>query len=225
MYAINFKNLISKEKTSITEISQYTGISRSTLTLLNNGTSKGIQFETLDKICTFLNCKPNDLIKILPDEYTFQTAMLPKESKTNKNYFEYFGELLTVQDEKKLVNSNKMVTAKGKPISIGFWKINPSPFEIIFGIPFYENNETMSIYGSNKNLLKLTSKTLSELDNKATIKLSKDIANFVIKRNPDIFSNKKEVTVGLKSQPKTNGAFNVSVNSFKIDQKTGNLTL
>lgn len=81
MYAINFKKIMLKKKTSITEISKATGISRSTLTLLSNGTSKGIQFDTLEKICYFLDCTPNDLIKIAPDSYSVQ---VPLQKKNNK---------------------------------------------------------------------------------------------------------------------------------------------
>lgn len=77
-----FQQLIKDKKSSITEISQATGISRSTLTLLSNGTSKGIQFDTLEKICSFLKCTPNDLIKIVSDSYIVHVDTQNMKEKT-----------------------------------------------------------------------------------------------------------------------------------------------
>lgn len=41
---------------STTELSCLTGISRTTITSLKSGTSKGVQFKTLDNLCRTLNC-------------------------------------------------------------------------------------------------------------------------------------------------------------------------
>ncbi len=47
---------------SITKISVQTGISRTTLTALYYGTSNGVQYETLDKLCKFFDCQIDDIL-------------------------------------------------------------------------------------------------------------------------------------------------------------------
>jgi len=48
------------------EVSLATGLSQKTLSALETGSSKGIEFSTLVKLCQFLKCAPNDLL-ILED--------------------------------------------------------------------------------------------------------------------------------------------------------------
>jgi putative transcriptional regulator len=43
-------------------LAKETGISYNTLHRLQSGTSQGITFEVLDKICTALDCAPGDLL-------------------------------------------------------------------------------------------------------------------------------------------------------------------
>jgi DNA-binding Xre family transcriptional regulator len=45
-------------------IADATGIGQKTLSALETGVSKGIEFSTLAKLCDFLKCTPNDLIII-----------------------------------------------------------------------------------------------------------------------------------------------------------------
>ena len=49
------------------EVSLATGLSQKTLSALETGASKGVEFATLAKLCQFLKCAPNDLL-ILEDE-------------------------------------------------------------------------------------------------------------------------------------------------------------
>lgn len=44
------------------DIAQATGLSQKTLSALETGASKGIDFATLAKLCDFLRCTPNDLL-------------------------------------------------------------------------------------------------------------------------------------------------------------------
>ena len=50
------------------EIASLTGISRKTLYNIYNDKTKGIEFETLNKLCFALDCTPNDILKYIPDE-------------------------------------------------------------------------------------------------------------------------------------------------------------
>ena len=45
-------------------ISEATGIGQKTLSALETGTSKGIEFNTLLRLCTFFNCTPGDVLVI-----------------------------------------------------------------------------------------------------------------------------------------------------------------
>lgn len=49
------------------EVSEATGIGQKTISSLERGASKGIEFNTLVKLCAFFKCTPGDLL-ILEDE-------------------------------------------------------------------------------------------------------------------------------------------------------------
>lgn len=51
-------------------LAKKTGISYTTLWRLGKGDSKGINFNTLEKICRALDCGPGDLLRIGPDDPT-----------------------------------------------------------------------------------------------------------------------------------------------------------
>ena len=68
MIKILLAEIMAKNKIrTIQKISKETGISRTTLTALYYGTSTGIQFSTLDRICRFFGCKIEELIDIADD--------------------------------------------------------------------------------------------------------------------------------------------------------------
>ena len=50
------------------EIVTLTGISRKTIYNIYNDKTKGIEFDTLDKLCFALDCTPNDLFRYIPDD-------------------------------------------------------------------------------------------------------------------------------------------------------------
>lgn len=50
------------------EIVTLTGISGKTIYNIYNDKTKGIEFDTLDKLCFALECTPNDLFRYIPDE-------------------------------------------------------------------------------------------------------------------------------------------------------------
>jgi DNA-binding Xre family transcriptional regulator len=56
-------------KLTQTAISEATGIGQKTLSALETGASKGIEFGTLAKLCAYLHCTPNDLLVLeeIPD--------------------------------------------------------------------------------------------------------------------------------------------------------------
>jgi len=48
----------------ISDLANATGLHRNGLTRLYNENTDGIKFETLEKICTALNCEISDLLEI-----------------------------------------------------------------------------------------------------------------------------------------------------------------
>ena len=46
------------------DVAQATGLSQKTLSSLETGASKGIDFATLAKLCDFLKCTPNELLLV-----------------------------------------------------------------------------------------------------------------------------------------------------------------
>lgn len=52
------------------EVAQATGLSQKTLSALETGTSKGVEFATIARLCHYLKCTPNDLL-VLEDEVSY----------------------------------------------------------------------------------------------------------------------------------------------------------
>ena len=45
------------------DLAAHIGITEANLSLLRQGKVKGIRFETLEKICDYLDCQPGDLLR------------------------------------------------------------------------------------------------------------------------------------------------------------------
>ncbi|WP_068983870.1 helix-turn-helix domain-containing protein [Lysinibacillus xylanilyticus] len=83
MIKCNLAVLLAERNIKISELSKRTGISRTTLTALNQNQSKGIQFDTFDTLCNFLKIKPNDLFIQEPLEYDFEVIEIQPSNAPN----------------------------------------------------------------------------------------------------------------------------------------------
>lgn len=45
------------------ELAEYVGITEANLSLLKQGKVKGVRFDTLERICEFLECQPGDVLR------------------------------------------------------------------------------------------------------------------------------------------------------------------
>jgi len=54
--------MLALRKTRSKDLAAHVGITETNLSLLKSGRVKGIRFETLDAICTYLDCQPGDLL-------------------------------------------------------------------------------------------------------------------------------------------------------------------
>lgn len=59
--------MLARRKVKSKDLAEHVGITEVNISLLKQGKVKGIRFETLDKICEFLDCQPGDLLVYVPD--------------------------------------------------------------------------------------------------------------------------------------------------------------
>ncbi|MBO5385631.1 helix-turn-helix transcriptional regulator [bacterium] len=68
MIVNNISTMIGHRKTDISEVAKIANLSYNTVYNLYYDKTKGIDFETLNKLCYTLNCTVSDLIKYVPDK-------------------------------------------------------------------------------------------------------------------------------------------------------------
>ncbi len=54
--------MLALRKRKSKELAEYIGITEQNLSIIKLGKAKGIRFETLAKICEFLDCRPGDIL-------------------------------------------------------------------------------------------------------------------------------------------------------------------
>lgn len=54
--------MLAKRKIRSKDLAVHIGITEANLSLLKQGKVKGVRFETLAKICEYLNCQPADIL-------------------------------------------------------------------------------------------------------------------------------------------------------------------
>jgi len=59
--------MLALRKARSRDLAAHVGITETNLSLLKSGRVKGIRFETLDAICTYLDCQPGDLLVHEPE--------------------------------------------------------------------------------------------------------------------------------------------------------------
>lgn len=60
--------ILGRKRINKAELSRFSGVSYSSVKSIYYNKTKGIEFETLDKLCNFLQCTPNDIFEFTPDE-------------------------------------------------------------------------------------------------------------------------------------------------------------
>ena len=63
MIVVNLDVMLARRKMSLTELSERVGITMANLSILKTGKARAIRFETLDKLCTALDCQPAELLE------------------------------------------------------------------------------------------------------------------------------------------------------------------
>ena len=67
--AINVRldEMLARRKKRSKELAEFVGITEQNISLIKTGRVKGIRFNTLEKMCEFLECQPGELLEYLPD--------------------------------------------------------------------------------------------------------------------------------------------------------------
>lgn len=60
--------ILAQRKVRSKNLAAHIGITESNLSLLKAGHVKGVRFETLARICQYLECQPGDLLEFVDDE-------------------------------------------------------------------------------------------------------------------------------------------------------------
>lgn len=68
MILVHLELQLRKKNMNLSELSEAVGISLTNMSLLKTTKVKGLRFETLNKICKVLDCKPGDILEYIPDE-------------------------------------------------------------------------------------------------------------------------------------------------------------
>ena len=65
---IHLGRLLGERKLRASEVARKTGINKNTPSSLYNEKVSGIRFDTLERLCKFLNCSIGELIEYIPEE-------------------------------------------------------------------------------------------------------------------------------------------------------------
>ena len=59
--------MLARRKVKSKDLAEHVGITEANMSLLKQGMVKGVRFDTLEKICAYLECQPADLLVYEPD--------------------------------------------------------------------------------------------------------------------------------------------------------------
>jgi putative transcriptional regulator len=60
--------MLARRKVRSKALAEHIGITEANLSLLKQGKVKGVRFDTIEKICAFLDCQPGDLLVYRPSD-------------------------------------------------------------------------------------------------------------------------------------------------------------
>ena len=63
---VNLDVMLARRKMRSRDLAAAVGITEQNISLLKSGKVKGVRFDTLERICTVLNCQPGDILEFIP---------------------------------------------------------------------------------------------------------------------------------------------------------------
>ena len=67
---VNLDVMLARRKMRSKELAERIGITEQNVSLLKSGKVKGVRFETLEQICSVLECQPGDILEYRSDAET-----------------------------------------------------------------------------------------------------------------------------------------------------------
>lgn len=67
MIKIHLSRIMGEKRLKISDVARMTDLHRNGITRLYNENTDGIKFDTLERLCSALNCTVGDLIEYIPD--------------------------------------------------------------------------------------------------------------------------------------------------------------
>ncbi len=65
---VNLSKVLKEKNITSKELCEYVGITEANMSILRSGKAKGIRFETLEKICEYLECEPGEILTFIEEE-------------------------------------------------------------------------------------------------------------------------------------------------------------
>jgi putative transcriptional regulator len=60
---VNLDVMMARRKVKSKDLAAFVGVTEQNMSLLKSGKIKGVRFSTLDRICTYLECQPGDILE------------------------------------------------------------------------------------------------------------------------------------------------------------------
>lgn len=74
---IRLNVMLAERNVKSKDLAEHVGITEANLSLLKQGKVKGVRFDTLERICGYLDCQPGDLLRYEKDDG------LPRAARNN----------------------------------------------------------------------------------------------------------------------------------------------
>ena len=207
MISIKLKETAKQKGYSLTDIANATHISMNTLSVLGRGDSKGIQFDTLNKICEFLSCTPNDILNFENDSLDISMNKLPE--RINGTLL-FSGELMPMSIIEDM-QEGRNTGFRGYPFFIELPEVSSGSITVVksgitpLSLSHFKERDTAgtSVYSLDKSIEYLNSLADSERD-----QLMVSAATFVRDRlAPEAFKGVTKIYAMWVNNPNHNGAF------------------
>ena len=65
---VQLDRILAQRKVRSKVLAEHVGMTEANMSLLKQGKVKGFRFETLARICEFLECQPGDLLAYVPEQ-------------------------------------------------------------------------------------------------------------------------------------------------------------
>ena len=63
---VNLDVMMARRKVKSKDLAAFVGVTEQNMSLLKSGKIKGVRFSTLNRICSYLDCQPGDILEYRP---------------------------------------------------------------------------------------------------------------------------------------------------------------